>query len=266
MTDPEERSYGLDAVLTKEKLKGKLKFEEADMYVGLAWHEFMTKNYKPEYIVYNIFDCLAMLELDNKTKDLQSTLPDSSGNSDFIKFKSEPARIVDDYYTYLEDKGLIMGTVGKDTNAYVSEVDQDVDEDQDDPIVLDLGFKDPADISVLGSKGWIVNLASYLSVLGLPIFTDDPNIRSGLRAYGYDSDAVAAYPSVTDCLNVSKTTTKKELINIPIMQESLFRNQNINLTSGQVNGIDYCNMMMKFPTPLELLRSYDAIQKETCSH
>jgi hypothetical protein len=53
-------SYGLDYVLGKEGCIRKLKFEEADGLTKLDWHIFMQSNYKIEYIIYNVVDCISM--------------------------------------------------------------------------------------------------------------------------------------------------------------------------------------------------------------
>lgn len=112
LAEPEERSYSLNAILTKELGIRKLEFEEADHLDGLKWHQFMQSNYKIEYIVYNRFDTIAMLELDEKINDLAVVLPLFAGISDFSKFNSQPKRCNDDLSMYCWAKGLVFGTTG----------------------------------------------------------------------------------------------------------------------------------------------------------
>lgn len=113
LSDQELPSYSLDYVLKKEGFDGKLSFTEADGYSDLKWHQFMQQNYKLEYIVYNIFDSLVMLELDDKTKDLCVTLPSSAGTTPYDKFNSLPTKIADAFATMiLQDKQHVLGTVG----------------------------------------------------------------------------------------------------------------------------------------------------------
>ena len=38
------------------------------------------------------------------------------------------------------------------------------------------------------------------------------------------------------------------------MEENIFKKQNINLTSGHVNAIEYAVTMFNFPTPDEMLK------------
>ena len=53
--------------------------------------------------------------------------------------------------------------------------------------------------------------------------------------------------------NVSKDTTKNEVIEIGNLPKELFKLQNINLMFGSVNNIEYCCEMFNFPQLEELL-------------
>lgn len=226
----EESSYALDAILNKELGIRKLKFKEADNYSGLKWHKVMQSNFKLEYTVYNMFDCISVLELDEKTKDLSSTLPTFSGITDFEMFKSQPRRISDALHKFCLNKGHVMATVGSF--------------EEDDPNLP----------KILNLRGWIITLPAHLSVFGAPCIKEDNSIRTAIRCFVYDSDMVSAYPSVTSALNVSKPTTKRELISIKGVQEAVYRMQNINLVLGSVNAIEYSTNMFNFRKPNDLLQ------------
>ena len=99
-------------------------------------------------------------------------------------------------------------------------------------------------------------LASHLSALGGEYLLEDPTIKTCIRAFAYDQDEVSAYPSATSCLNVGKSTTKRELINIEGIDETLFRRQNLNLVLGDTNSIEYSTQMFNFPRPVELLSAF----------
>lgn len=148
----EEPSYALDAILAKI-LKGKvqkLKFEEADAYSAGAWHEFMQRNYIFEYAAYNIFDCLCMIFLDEKTKDLRLTFHTSSFISDFENFKSLPKRITDALFFDIISDGWILGDAGSKPREVVQDDEEDENDDEDS--------KDPYAIygdSTLDLTGWI---------------------------------------------------------------------------------------------------------------
>lgn len=117
-TGQQERpSYSLDAILAHEKIGiSKLKFDKAKHveHNKLKWHQFMQEHYPLEYIVYNIVDCIAVEMFDEKTKDLQQTMPQYSRASDFGKFNSQPRRKVDDLHWYCLDNGKVIGTTGKE--------------------------------------------------------------------------------------------------------------------------------------------------------
>lgn len=109
---PEERSYGLDAILDKHLNRGKLKFKEADGLAKADWHVFMQKNYPVEYIIYNVFDCIGMEMLDEVTQDLSVSVPSGAAMSDFKFFASQPRRVCDKLHYFVQEGGRnrIMGT------------------------------------------------------------------------------------------------------------------------------------------------------------
>lgn len=150
--EQEESSYSLDNILSLKLGIRKLKFKEADMYSGLRWHQFMQSDYKIEYMVYNIFDCLSMIELDQKTKDLAYTLPSFAATTDFANFKSQPRRISDALHFYAIEQGYVMGTVGAADEPVQAEIDPDAAPEESDKD--DNG--EPASIdAVLDRTGWV---------------------------------------------------------------------------------------------------------------
>lgn len=241
--EQEESSYSLDYILDKRLGIRKLKFEEAERYTGLRKHQFLQTHFKLEYMVYNIFDSLSMLELDAVTKDLAFTLPTFSATSDFSNFKSQPKRIVDALHFYALEQGYVLGTVGSsvDYNKPTDENGDEIEEDTDD---------------VLSLQDWILTLPPHHAVLGIRCILEDPSMQTGIRGYVYDSDATAAYPSSTSVANVSKSTTKKEIISIEGIDEETFRAQNLNLVLGHVNALEYCQTMFNMPKPEMLLQLY----------
>lgn len=128
LSDQELPSYSLDYVLKKEGFDGKLNFTEADGYSDLKWHQFMQSQAKLEYVIYNIFDSLVMLELDDKTKDLSVTLPSSADTTPYDKYNSLPTKIADAFSYYIMEKHQhVLGTVGsaeREKDKFVSEEDE----------------------------------------------------------------------------------------------------------------------------------------------
>lgn len=155
ITQQEESSYALDAILQKHLGIRKLKFKEADQYSGLKWHQFMQANYKLEYMVYNLFDSLSMIELDNEIKDLAYTLPSFAGISDFSDFKSQPKRIADALHFFiLENERKVLGTVGRQIVEDNTPVDTSIDE-ENPPEADDSETDDKQESTTLGLDGWI---------------------------------------------------------------------------------------------------------------
>jgi hypothetical protein len=144
-----------------------------------------------------------------------------------------------------------MGTVGSvDEPGEAEQVEasgdgaEDSEESDSAPVAQD---------EVLSRVGWVLTLPPLNSVLGLPFIEEDPTIRTGIRAFVYDSDAVSSYPSDTSVANVSKSTTKRELISIQGIHEDVFRMNNLNLVLGSSNAIEYSVEMFGMPKPEELL-------------
>jgi hypothetical protein len=261
----EESSYALDAILKKELDITKLKFKEADKYEKLRWHQFMQTHYKLEYAVYNIFDCLSVLELDAKTLDLRFTLPAYANITDFANFRSQPKRITDALYYFLLKNNYVLAAVGGSYPTQLSEAGEaECDEDRDDELVEPNDDDTPIeDMETLDLRNWISTLsAMMLADNGLRCIAEDPTLTTNIRAFVFDSDVCSAYPNDILVANVSKETTYRELIDIEEVDETLFRLQNINALSGPVNALEYCTTMFHFPTPNALLAAYHAEQKK----
>lgn len=238
-------SYSLDSVLQEELGIRKLKFEDADQYIGLKWHQFMQSERKIEYVIYNRFDCISMVELENKTKDLAFTLPTFAGATDFARFNSQPKKIADAMFLFLEAEGRIPATVAP-SKPEGEEAEGEEDDDQE------------VEPETLGLDNWIITLPAHLMTDGgLRCIEEDPTIRTNIRCYCSDADAISSYPSDISACNVSKETTAREVITIENVPEELFRLQNINLLSGHVNAIEYCQNMFNFPSPEEVLVMYE---------
>ena len=249
--------YSLDYVLNKELGLRKLNFEEAKGEVEegtLDWHVFMQDRYPFEYIVYNIFDCVGMLELETKTNDLQQALPIQSAFTDFARYSSQTKKFADKYHFFLLEQGKMIGTIApieaKSEEVEIDEPPAEDDEEAEDPEAEE---KD----SVLSLKQWIVTLPAHMSSLGKPLLKGMPTVLTMIRAFVYDSDAVSAYPSCTAVANVSRETTVREIIDIVGIDETTFRRQNINLLQGHVNALEYACVMHGLPKPQEALVLFD---------
>lgn len=229
----EEQSYSLDAILKKHNKGGKLKFKEAEGKVGLGWHQFMQKHHPLEYIIYNVWDCVSMEELDEDIKDLQLSLPSMSGCSDFESFKSQPRRVVDELHYFVQKHDRVIGTTS-----------DEMDEDFDD---LTIGLKD-----------WIVMLPAHLVAdNGIKVIEEYPDLRTNIRRDVGDLDVAASYPNGGAVFNISRETTSKEIVQIEGVDEYTQRMAGINLSGGHVNAVEICTNLFKMPPLAKILEEFE---------
>lgn len=233
---PERQSYALDAIL-KAELDGKiqkLKFEEANHVKGAEWHIFMQRHFELEYVVYNLFDCICVELLDEKTKDLCTAMPSAAAMSDYRKFNSQPRRTCDKLHYFVLQRGKVMGTTGE---TMEHEYDK-----------LTIGLKD-----------WIVMLPAHqVADNGLRIIKDAPHLATNIRLHVGDLDVSASYPYGEAVFNISRETTHLELIDIEGVSEFDRRMQGINLSSGATNAVEFCTTLFGLPTPAQWLDAFQA--------
>lgn len=218
-----KESYALDAVLQKILGIRKLKFKEADDFVGIGWHQFMQRNYKIQYLIYNLFDCISVELLDEKTMDLCSTVSLLSNCSEYSKFPSQPRRTCDNlHYHALENDHVIATTSDK--------------------------MEDELDALVVDTKDWIVTLPAHQIIQnGLCCLKEFPELRTQIRLHVGDIDVAAAYPTGEDILNISHETTWRELVKIEGVSDKARRRIGINLTGGPNNAVEICREVYKLP-------------------
>lgn len=230
----EEASYALDNILNAKLGIRKLKFEEASQHSGLKWHMVMQTDFKLEYIIYNVFDCISMEELNEKTRDLDISLPMMSGCSDFENFKSQPRRVVDQlhYFCLKMDPPRVIGTTSDEMSTDMDEI-------------------------TIGLKDWIVMLPAHqVEDNGLCVIEEAPSLRTNIRRDVGDLDVSASYPNGECVFNVSKETTSRELISIEGVSEQTRRMQGINLCAGQTNAVEVCVGLFKLPTLDQMLDQF----------
>ncbi|BAW19225.1 putative T4-like DNA polymerase [Ralstonia phage RP31] len=228
----EERAYTLEFILNKHLKRGKLKFTAADGLAKADWHVFMQKKHPIEYIVYNVFDCVGLEMLDEKTKDLSVSVPSGAAMSDYSRFNSQPRRVVDKLHYFVQARGKIIGTT---SDEMATDFDQET----------------------ISLKNWIVMLPAHLVAdNGLKIIKEYPDICSNLRLHIGDLDVSASYPNGESVFNISKETTKKELISIEGVSENVRRMQGINLSAGATNAVEFCTGMFHMPQMTQWLEAY----------
>lgn len=236
---PNETSYSLDAILKKNIDMGKLEVPGTEHVTGLDWHVLMQKDYKLEYGIYNIFDCIGVEILDEKTKDLATAFPVQAGISDFKDYNSQPKRLVDKLHFFCLEYDLVIASV---SNDMVEELDK----------------------FVVGMRDLIVTLPSFLvEDNGLFNIEELPNRRSMMRIHVNDLDVKGAYPETESALNISKETTYRELSKIEGVDEVTKRFCCINITASHVNAVEICKRIFKAPDLNTLLVEFE---KETVAN
>lgn len=234
MGKQEQASYSLNAILSLELKTTKLYIKtEGNIQEGTAdWHYYMQKHNPLEYVVYNQFDCIGPELLDEKVKDLAMVMPSMAKTSDFARFPSQPRRTCDDLHWEIQEMGLMMG-------------------------VSSSALADEHDEITLSRLEWIITLkAALIADNGLKIIEELPDSNS--KCYGFvgDLDISAAYPNGESALNTSKETTIRELTSIEGIDEDVFRMQNMGLSAGHVNAVDYCVTMFGFPEHKDMLAAF----------
>lgn len=110
-----EPSYSLDAILNKHLGMSKLHVDGLKANEGtLEWHQEMQRRFPADYVVYNIYDCLLVELLDERTGDLARTVSTMSGVSNLGIYPSLPRRLVNNLAFYLLEKDYVMGCAGRD--------------------------------------------------------------------------------------------------------------------------------------------------------
>lgn len=229
----EEPSYSLDSILQKHLGVRKLKFAAADGLAPLEWHQFMQSQYPLEYVIYNVFDCVSMEELDEETNDLRLSLPMFSGCSDFENFKSQPRRLADNLHYFCLEHGLVMGST---SDQMSNEMDEET----------------------IGLDGWIVTLPAHLVAdNGLRVILENTYQSTNIRAHVGDLDVSASYPNGGSVFNISKETTHRELIEIKGVSEYKQRMQGVNLSAGHTNAVEIACDLFGLPSMEQLLGAFE---------
>lgn len=231
-------SYKLDHILKEEVDIEKLKFEEADGYVELDWHRYMQRNHKIEYLIYNIFDCISVEILDEKTTDVSRIMPTLNGISEFSKFDSNPRRLVDEFHFYCLEEGKVMGSTG--TNMVMDD-----------------------DSKIMGMDKWIITLPSHLcdKRSSMRVIKESSNIETGIYVMVSDLDVKSSYPTTEVIANISKETTNSELCRVEGLTELQQREIGINMTSPATNAVEISTSLFGLPSLDDLVDMYNKEQK-----
>lgn len=226
-------SYSLDAILTEELNLTKLQVPGTEQFGdnhGLEWHRFMQQHRKIDYLVYNIFDCIALELLDEKTKDLSRALSASVGVSRVEDINSPPRNLANNLHFYLQEQGKIICSTGTT-------------------------MKEEYDDLTMSMRGWILTLSSDLNdAKGYKLIDDCASLVSRLYTQIFDIDIASGYPTTGCIMNVSKETTLVEVFKMLGLPESELRRIGVNLTALRNNAVDIGSKALNLP-------DFDAIRE-----
>lgn len=162
--------YSLNAIIEAnlgEKFKKlHLEDENTKYMTSLEWHQYMVKNKPLEYVIYNQWDTMAMIVLDNEIKDLKVKIGVLGGLADFAIFNSGPKKIVTNMFFYNLEKGLVMGT--KDPMV---EEDENLQSLENWIVMLDIDQIHPAERNYTEGN-------------------EEHNIEQMIKCYVFDSDVL----------------------------------------------------------------------------
>lgn len=229
----QKNSYSLDNILSEEKIGvQKLKFKEADGLTGLDWHVCMQTEHQIEYLVYNLFDCISVELLDEKTKDVSRGLRANADISEIHKLNSNPKRLSDALYFVLYEQNKIIGSVSE-------------------------SMAEPLDLCTFDLRNWVIALAAELQAdTGRKLIKEYPQQKTNIITHAFDIDIQSAYPTFGSILNVSKGTSRYEVYEIEGLGEYEAREVGINLSGIRVNAMDLAQKLYNFPTNDELLNAF----------
>jgi hypothetical protein len=226
-----EKSYALDYILEKEIGERKLRFDLDQGKVGYEWHLFMQKNYHFEYLIYNLFDCIGVEKLDEKTKDLQLTVSLQNKINSYDLFPRQPKRMSNNIYFKNIDKGRVTLSHGG-------------------------SMKTELDEYVVDTEGWIVTLPTHLRTDGLFAVDGMENHATYIYTHTYDLDVGSAYPTGQEIFNCAIETTLRERYRIGKLTEEDMRRVSLDLATPQQNAYEICRTAMQAKSFSEALEGY----------
>jgi hypothetical protein len=227
-------SYALDAILEAELGIRKLEIPGVEGNHNLAWHRKMQRDQKLPYLVYNLFDCISVEMLDEKTTDLSKRVGLYADGSDLGSLASNPKRLANAIHLYLQDYGKVLCATSDD----MTEKDFDYE--------------------VLDKRDWIVTLANELAdESGIALFEELPYLLSRVAIAVADIDITSGYPNAQFIGNISKSTTLAEVCRIKGLTKADIKRLAVDLMACPANAIQIGADILKMPTPEEWVEMYD---------
>lgn len=220
-----KESYALDALLKKETDTEKLKLDKTGA-TGLELHKRLQRDHPLAYCVYGGWDTFSMLIMDIAIQDMELSFPTRMEAVEYKYAQTSSKKTGAFYGSYLRSQRCVIAT------TYVEEEDN----------------------RVISGDGWILTLKAALTTAnGTKCLAESPEHITNVRLFNYDADIIAAYARGILGCNVSKTTTKREVIKIHGTKTDNWLRANLNLMSGNTNALEYVHDMYGAPTLDEMV-------------
>lgn len=184
-----ESSYKLDDILNNFGLGGKLHFNDLPDMSNLQqdeWHRVMLVKHFSKYVVYGMWDTMALQVLEWHNRDLTAmrALVDVTP---VRNYPNQTIQITNTFYEEYRPQGWILGT---GTN-----VETEVDDD-------------------LLTEGGAVLEPQNVNGKGMHLFFDMPHVESRAYAMSVDVDFAGLYPSITYMMNIAKQTKQGTIVKV----------------------------------------------------
>lgn len=223
-------SYSLEAILTRELGHGKLKCDVPGK--GGEWHVQMQKLHCAEYVAYNLYDCIGLEELDEKTLDLSVSLPIFCGYMPVESFHKSSKRTETMFHFHILPQGYVMGTPSFNMG-----------------IELDSKLPNRAD--------WIAILRSDMIRLpGIQALEDVDTKTSRVYMHSSDFDVTGTYPNIQTLLNIGRVSMRLETISLGDTDPEERRYYGAALLGGDVNAHQVSRRLFKMPGHDEMLDEF----------
>lgn len=230
--EKQRNSYKLDAILSEEINITKLRLDAAEGLEGLEWHYLLQTAYQIDYLIYNIFDCISVELLDEKTNDVAKGLRAAADISEIRRLNSNPKRLSDAMHFELFNQGKIIGSVSAN-------------------MADDLCRLTPS------MSGWIIALPAELQEgTGRRVILEYPCLETNIMVHSWDSDLASGYPTFGNILNVSKGTSRIEVCGIEGLKDIECRAVGINMSAIKTNAVEICQMVYDYPSMNELYTAF----------
>lgn len=95
-----------------------------------------------------------------------------------------------------------------------------------------------------------------MKVAAVPVSATDTG-RASRTLLNTTLDVSAAYPTTEVTHNISKETTRKEIIKIDGCEEFIKRMNTINFSAGHVNAVEFCTDLFGMPELDEMLDAFN---------